>query len=79
MALCVGIFSRQPGVCNLKGQILPHNAGTHGHHVGVVVLPGHPGRQYIGEKCTADALHLVGGNGYADAGGSFITDFLIKY
>ena len=34
------------------------------------MLSGQPGGHYVAEQSAADALHFVGGDGHADAGGA---------
>ena len=48
--------------------ILADHSAAQGQHIGVVVLPGAPGRQQIMRQGRANAAHLVRGDGDADAG-----------
>ena len=70
VTLVAGEFGGQPGVGDFQSQILAHNTGADGHHVGVVVQTGHLGGPDIAQQSAADAVHLVGGDGNADAGGA---------
>ena len=40
----------QPGVGDLQSQHLTHHTGADRHHVGVIVLPGHPGGHHIAKQ-----------------------------
>ena len=60
----------EPLVHNGQSQVFTHHTGAHGHHIGVVVQSGQLRGQQVAEQRAADALYLVGGNGYADAGGA---------
>ena len=68
VALVMGKLGGDPGVHDLQGQHLAHHTGTQCHHIGVVVLPGHPGGHHIGKQGAANALDLVCADGDAYAG-----------
>ena len=55
MTLAVGKLGGKPGVHDLQGQGLAHDKFAHGHHVGVVMLPGQPGAHQVGKQSAADA------------------------
>ena len=60
----------EEGLHNAVGHIVPNQSAAHGQHVGVVVPPGHLGGEGLAAQGAADALHLVGGDGDADARGA---------
>ena len=70
MAFILAEFGTQPGIRDLQSQHFTHHTGTHGHHVGVVMLPGQAGRHQITQQGAADALDLIGSDGNTDAGGA---------
>ena len=63
-------FRVEEGVQDPVGHVVPDHPAAHGQHVGVVVPPGHLGGQGLAAQGAADTLHLVGGDGDADAGGA---------
>ena len=60
----------QPGVQNFQSQILTYDACADGHHIGVVMLPGHPGGKHIGKQGAANTLDFVCGDAHTDTGGA---------
>src|SRR5690606_20668659 len=63
-----GEFAGQKGVGDLQGEPRAGDARSQAQHVGVIVLPGHPGRIGLRAQRGPHAGHLVGRDGHADAG-----------
>ena len=70
MARFPGKFRSEPDVHDLHRQIFAYDPRAQCHHVGVVVQTGHFCRPGVGQQGAADAVDLIGGDGYADAGGT---------
>jgi hypothetical protein len=59
-------FRFKPDLDNVSGQAEPYYPLAHGEDVGVIMLPGSPGRKGVVALGRPDAGHLVRGYGYAN-------------
>jgi len=65
-----GKFRAKPDIHNLKGQLFANDPRTQGHHVSVIVFPGHSCRDGIRQQCAPDAFNLICSDRYTDTGGT---------
>ena len=63
MAFLMGKISSYPDADNLPGRTEANYPAPHSQHIGIIVLTGHAGREYIMAESCPDALDLVGSNG----------------
>ena len=68
MAFLMGKISSYPDADNLPGRTEANYPAPHSQHIGIIVLTGHAGREYIMAESCPDALDLVGSNGNPQPG-----------